>query len=90
MTMQLHEPVARKITVSVPQDLLNRLDHVISSRQRSNFIVEAIEERLALLEQVAVIEESAGSWRDEDYPALKKDNDIDNWLSDLRRGWDRE
>ena len=49
---------SQKITVSLPKALLARLDERIPSRGRSHFIIEAIEERLALAEQLAVLDET--------------------------------
>lgn len=51
--------------------------------------MEALEEKLALEDQVAAIEESAGCWSEEDHPELRADEDIDCWLAELRRSWDQ-
>jgi Arc/MetJ-type ribon-helix-helix transcriptional regulator len=76
----------RKITVSLPVALLEWLDGEIEGRKRSAFIAEAIEEKLDRIETVRVIEETAGAWKDEDYPHLATDEDIDRWLAELRGG----
>jgi len=78
----------QKTTVVFPQSLLQRLRERVPPRQRSAFIVEAVEEKLALEEQLAAIEEAAGCWSDEDHPELKTDEDIERWLSEMRRSWD--
>jgi len=49
---------------------------------------QEMEDRLALQEQLAAIEEGAGCWSDADHPELKTDEDIDSWLAGLRRSWD--
>jgi len=77
----------QKITVTIPVALLNRLDDRISKRQRSNFIAEAIAERLALEEQVAALEETAGLWADKDHPELADGEAIDRWVSTMRQNW---
>ncbi|MCP4425601.1 MAG: hypothetical protein GY803_13990 [Chloroflexi bacterium] len=77
----------RKITVTLPVPLLERLNSITPSRQRSSFIAKAIQEQIALLEQMQAIDEAAGAWRDEDYPELSDDNAIDAWLQELRQGW---
>ncbi len=77
----------KKITVTIPQELLLRLDKFVPQRQRSQFIALAIQTQLAIAEQANAIEESAGIWRDEDYPEMKTDEDIDAWLKELRQGW---
>ena len=45
-----------------------------------NFITEALRERLEEKETLAVLEETAGIWTDEDYPEFATDEDIDRWL----------
>jgi metal-responsive CopG/Arc/MetJ family transcriptional regulator len=77
----------QKITITLPKGLLLRLREHVPARQRSRFILEALEERLALEEQVAALEESAGIWSEQDYPEMRTEADIDRWLSDLRRSW---
>jgi hypothetical protein len=81
-------PETQKMTVTFPQPLLERLRERVPARQRSAFIVEAVEEKLALQEQLAALEEAAGCWSDEDHPELRTDEDIDRWLTELRRPWD--
>lgn len=77
----------QKVTVSLPASLLERLKERVPSRQRSSFIADAVEERLALEDQWDAIEESAGSWKDQDHPELMSDVEIDAWLAELRRSW---
>jgi hypothetical protein len=74
----------RKVTVTLPISLLARLDDSVPSRGRSAFIARAIEEQLALMEQAAALEASAGAWRDQDYPDLDSEQEIDRWLAGLR------
>ncbi len=78
---------AQKITVTLPRELIKRLDVRVPSRQRSRFIANAIESRLAIEEQLAALEETAGSWSDDNHPDMKSGEDIDRWLRDLRQSW---
>ena len=52
-----------------------------------NFIAEALRERLEEKETLAVLEETAGIWADEDYPEFATDEDIDRWLRKFRASW---
>ena len=79
----------QKITVTLPKTLITTLDQVVSSRQRSKFIEDAIRQQLALQAQIEAVEESAGSWGDESYPELANDVAIDAWLGQVRSGWQR-
>jgi metal-responsive CopG/Arc/MetJ family transcriptional regulator len=78
---------AQKITVTLPRELIERLDDRVPSRQRSRFIANAIESQLAIEEQMAAVEETAGIWTEENHPELKTEEDIDTWLQNLRQSW---
>ena len=60
----------------------------VPASDQDAFIIEALEEKLALQEQLDALEETAGLWHDEDHPALQTDEDIDRWLGELRQSWD--
>jgi Arc/MetJ-type ribon-helix-helix transcriptional regulator len=81
---------SRKITVTLPQAVLARLRAHVPARQRSRFILEAIEERLELEEQIAALDETAGAWSDQHHPEMRTEEDIDCWLSNLRRSWSKQ
>jgi Arc/MetJ-type ribon-helix-helix transcriptional regulator len=81
---------SQKITVTLPTALLVRLREHVPARQRSRFILEALEERLALEEQIAALAETAGAWSEQNHPEMRTDEDIDRWLGELRRSWGRK
>ena len=56
----------QKITVSLPKALIQRLRKQVPTRQRDEFVAKALEESLALAEQVAALDETAGAWKDAD------------------------
>ena len=76
-----------KITLSLPSALVERLKATVPPRQRSAFVAEALQERLEEEETLAVLEETAGIWSDEDYPEFATDQDIDRWLRERRASW---
>ena len=82
--------ITRKVTVTFPETLLERLDKMIPSRQRSQFIALAVQEQLALLEQVTALEETVATWTDSNHPEMLTEADIDQWLAELRGEWVRE
>jgi hypothetical protein len=49
--------------------------------KRSLFIAQAVQERLSILEQALVVDEAAEAWRDEAYPELNDDENINGWLN---------
>jgi hypothetical protein len=88
MTKKTSSPEIQKMTVTFPQSVLQRLLERVTPSQRSAFIVEAVDEKLALQEQLEAIEEAAGSWQDEDHPEIQTGQAIDHWLTESRRAWD--
>ncbi len=76
-----------KITLSLPSALVERLKATVPPRQRSAFVAEVLQERLEEEETLAVLEETAGIWSDEDYPEFATDKDIDRWLRERRASW---
>ncbi len=87
--MSTHAPSTgrEKITISLPQELIERLRQHVPAENRDAFIAHAVEEQLALDEQLNVLEETAGAWKDDDHPELATGEDIDRWLQQLRGSW---
>lgn len=81
--------IQRKVTVTLPEELIAQLDAHIPSRQRSSFIAAAIETQLALVEQQDALEESASAWTDDNHLDMMSETDIDSWLNHLRHSWAR-
>jgi len=77
----------QRITVTLPKALADRLRKQVPPRKRNEFIAGALEESLALAEQSAVLEETAGAWTDAAHPNLRTPGDVDRWLADLRGIW---
>ena len=87
MTIKTATGDTQKVTITLPKMVLQRLNELIPARQRSLFIAKALEERLALEEQLLALEESAGAWLDERHPDMQDDAAIDRWLASLRQSW---
>ncbi|MFN8458950.1 MAG: hypothetical protein U0401_30585 [Anaerolineae bacterium] len=77
----------QKISLSLPQALAKRLNAQVPARQRSLFITKILEDYLAVAEQEALLEETAGCWSDEHHPELAAGAEIDAWLAALRGEW---
>ena len=77
----------QKITLSLPQALAERLNAQVPARQRSLFITRILEDYLAVAEQTALLDETAGCWSDEYHPELATGEEIDAWLAALRGEW---
>lgn len=76
----------QKVTITLPKAVVTRLNHLVAL-QRSRFIAETLEERLALEEQLLALDETAGAWSDENHPDMLDDAAIYGWLNTLRSSW---
>ncbi len=79
--------MVKKVLVDLPEPLMQKLQACIPTDEQNRFIVEAIEERLLLIEQMLVLDETAGAWSDARHPDMRTDEDIDRWIDDLRAPW---
>lgn len=71
-----------KTQVIFPEELLKRLDRVIKKRERSDFVVEAVEEKLKSLNLQTALKHVAGLWKDR--KDLRTDADVRRHLKSLR------
>jgi len=71
-----------KTQVIFPEELLKRLDRVIKKRERSDFVVEAVEEKLKSLNLQTALKRVAGLWKDR--KDLKTDLGVRRYLKTLR------
>jgi metal-responsive CopG/Arc/MetJ family transcriptional regulator len=84
--MSIAERVEKKerINVLLPSSLLAELRELVPLRERSGFIAEATAQRLLQLKQQRALRESRGAWTDESHPELQTQEDVRNWLRELR------
>ena len=71
-----------KTQVIFPEELLKRLDQVVLKRKRSDFVVEAVEEKLKRLNLQSALKSVAGIWKNRN--DLKTDADVKKHLKRLR------
>lgn len=81
MRMTVRVPV----NMTLPHDLVERLDAVVGPRQRSAFVEEAISYRLRREEMRRAWEAATGSLRSEDYPEWATAQLVQEWVRDRRR-----
>ena len=73
-----------RINVLLPSSLVAELRELVPPRERSSFITEATAQRLLQLKQQKALRESRGAWTDENHPELQTQQDVRNWLEELR------
>lgn len=73
-----------RINVLLPSSLLTELRELVPPRERSSFITEATAQRLLQLKQQKSLRESRGAWTAENHPELQTQEEVRNWLKELR------
>jgi len=72
-----------------PRALLLEIDKVAGKRKRSAFVVQAAKEKLAKENFDWILRDAAGAWSDEKHPNLKTKQDVDKYLRDSRKSWNK-
>lgn len=76
-----------RITITLPLEVVKDLRELVPRGERNRFIVGAMQKELLRAKLLHALEVSFGAWSDEDYPALKTDEDIDHFIRGLRESW---
>lgn len=71
-----------KTQIVFPAGLLKRLDQVVKKKERSLFVVEAVEEKLKGLNLQNALKSVVGLWKDRE--GFKTDKDVKKYLKNLR------
>ena len=71
-----------KTQIVFPEDLLEELDRVVKSRERSNFVIQAVEEKLQKLKLEEALKNASGIWKDR--KDMKTDAQVRKYIKQLR------
>ena len=71
-----------KTQIVFPEDLLGELDRVVKERHRSDFVTEAVQEKLQRLRLQKSLEAVGGIWKDRS--DLKTDAQVRKYLKQIR------
>ena len=75
--------------VLLPRDLVEAVDRLVGQRRRSQFVAEAVAEKLARGRRSAAFAKAAGSINLADYPHWSTPERISAWVHDLRAAEDQ-
>lgn len=78
-----------KTQIVLPEPLMDELRKTVPNRRRSQFIAEAIEERLRVVKFQKALKECAGCWTDAKHPDLKTQADVNRFLGRFRARFKR-
>jgi Arc/MetJ-type ribon-helix-helix transcriptional regulator len=72
-----------KTQIVFPENVLEELDRNVKSRERSDFVVEAVEEKLQRLRFGRALRAAAGVWQNRG--DMKTDREVQTYLKKIRR-----
>ena len=78
-----------RLNIYLPKDLVEALKRRVPARERTRFIAEILRRELRKQEVLEAIDRAYGAWSDEDHPELSTGEDIDRWIEEGRKGWNR-
>lgn len=76
----------RRAHIVMPTALLNAVDAEVGPRKRSQFVQEAVAEKLWRKRMLASLDEMAGSLKDADIPEWETSDAAAEWVRALRQG----
>ena len=72
--------------VLMPQEVLDKVDSLVGQRRRSQFLTEAVKEKLARVRLAELARKAAGSFADADIPGWESSQAAAAWVRSLRLG----
>lgn len=73
-----------RTTFVLPAEIAENLKKFIPDRKRSEFVAEAINQHLHRMVYQQGLELSFGKWKDEDYPHLCTQEDVERYICEMR------
>lgn len=77
--------MATRTHIVLPDELLAELDELIEPRRRSEFITEAVRDKVKNLRQIRALRETAGILRDEQIPGWETPESTSEWVRKNRQ-----
>ena len=69
--------------VPIPPKVAAEIDKIAGRGHRTDFILNLLEREIRRREQLAALDDAAGSWKDEDHPELA--NGSEAWVRQMRQ-----
>jgi Arc/MetJ-type ribon-helix-helix transcriptional regulator len=77
----------KRAHVFIPEKLLAEIDKLVGKGKRSSLITEILDHEIRRRRLMQILDDAAGSWKDEDHPELK--DGAYAWVRQMRDEDDR-
>ncbi|RJQ51593.1 MAG: hypothetical protein C4526_09705 [Nitrospiraceae bacterium] len=78
-----------KAHIVLAPEILEEVDQIAGKRRRSCFIEEATREKLEREKFLKVLDETKGAWKDKSHPDLKGPGDMELYVREKRRSYQK-
>lgn len=75
--------ITKQANFLLPVDVLDELKKMVSGRQQSKVVAEALRKELKRLKLEKVLQTSFGAWKDKDHPELK--SGVESYIRGIRK-----
>lgn len=82
--------IRERMNLYLTKPLADELRRVIPPRERTRFVEEVLARELRRRKLKEALKAAAGAWKDEDHPELATFKDINRWIEEGRKGFERE
>ena len=69
--------------ITLPKEILDELNQLVETRQRSRFIADAVRKELLIARQTKALRQAVGTWKNKDHPEMKDGSSA--WVRKLRQ-----
>jgi hypothetical protein len=77
--------MASRTHIVLPEEMIEEIDRIAGKRKRSQFIEEAVRERLIIERQRTAVRAAAGILKPDDYPEWSTPEKTSEWVHRMRR-----
>ncbi|MBM4305744.1 MAG: hypothetical protein FJ123_03310 [Deltaproteobacteria bacterium] len=74
-----------KAYLVIPAEILEEVDKIVGKKRRSLFIAEATREKLEKERFLKILEETHGTWTDQNHPELRTNKDVERYIREKRQ-----
>lgn len=79
------DTMATRVHIVLPGETLVELDQTVGKRHRSEFVAEAVREKLLRLRHVRAVQEAISTLPSDEIPGWNSPEEVSAWLRDSRQ-----
>jgi hypothetical protein len=82
--------VKERMNLYITKPVMDELRRLVPARERTQFVEAILARELRRQKIKAALAASAGAWKDEDHPDMLTFEDVNRWIEENRKGFERD